>query len=51
MQIVDITGKMVLTQSFNGVANVDASTLNEGVYNVIIIGSEAVVNKRMVIVR
>jgi type IX secretion system substrate protein len=51
IQIFDVTGKIVLTQYCNGKTNIDASSLNEGVYNISIIGSEAVLNKRMVIVR
>jgi hypothetical protein len=51
IQIFDVTGKIVLTQYCNGKASIDAGSLNEGVYNISIIGSEAVVNKRMVIVR
>ncbi len=51
VQIYDVTGKLVLTQSLSGKTNIDAGSLNEGVYNISITGSEGVVNKRMVIVR
>ena len=51
LQLFDINGKLVLTQAINGKANIDASNLNEGVYNMTVVGSEGVTNKRLVIVR
>jgi hypothetical protein len=51
VQIFDVTGKLVLTQSLTGRTAIDGRSLNEGVYNISIIGSEGIVNKRMVIVR
>ncbi len=51
MQVYDVTGKMVLSQTINGKTTIDAGSLNEGVYNISIISNEGVVNKRMVIVR
>ncbi len=51
MQVYDVTGKLVLTQTINGKTNIDASSLSEGVYNISIISNEGVVNKRLVIVR
>jgi len=51
MQVYDVNGKMVLSQTINGKTTIDASSLNEGVYNISIISSEGVVNKRLVIVR
>ena len=51
VQVYDVTGKLVLTQSLNGKTAIDGSILSEGVYNISITGSEGVVNKRMVIVR
>ncbi len=49
MQVYDVDGKMVLSQSINGKTSIDASSLNEGVYNISLISSEGVVNKRVVI--
>ena len=49
--VYDVNGKLVLTQTINGKTSIDANNLNDGVYNVSIISSEGVVNKRMVIVR
>jgi len=51
MQIYDVNGKLVLSQPISGKTNIDASFLNEGVYNISIICNEGVVNKRLVIVR
>jgi len=51
LQLFDVNGKLVLSQTINGKTNIDASILNEGVYNVSIISNEGVVNKRLVIVR
>ena len=50
--IYDVTGKQVLSKTIiNGKADIDANSLNEGVYNVSLISSEGIVNKRMVITK
>ena len=51
MQLYDVNGKMVLNQNINGKATttIDATNLNEGVYNISIISNEGVINKRVVI--
>ena len=51
MQIYDINGRLVLSQTMNGKTNIDASNLFEGIYNISIINNDGVVNKRLVIVR
>jgi sugar lactone lactonase YvrE len=51
LQLVDVNGKLVLTQTINGKTNIDASNLTEGVYNLSLTNSSGVVNKRLVIVR
>ncbi|HXD93528.1 MAG TPA: SBBP repeat-containing protein [Bacteroidia bacterium] len=51
VQVFDVNGKLVFSQTINGNINVDASNLAEGVYNVSIMGNEGVVNKRLVIVK
>ncbi|MEO8760365.1 MAG: nidogen-like domain-containing protein, partial [Bacteroidia bacterium] len=51
LQIFDINGKLVLSQMINSKANVDASNLMDGVYNLSIISNEGVINKRLVIVK
>ena len=48
----DVNGKLVLSQTItNGKADIDAGTLAEGVYNISLISTEGVVNKRLVITR
>ncbi len=49
--IYDVNGKLVLNQAINGKTIVDASNLNEGVYNLNIISNEGAVNKKLVIVK
>ncbi len=49
--VYDVNGKLVLSQTINGKTTIDASPLNEGVYNISIISNEGVVNKRLVIVK
>ncbi|HXD93429.1 MAG TPA: PKD domain-containing protein [Bacteroidia bacterium] len=51
LQIYDINGNLVLSQTVSGTTNVDASNLNNGIYNLNIIGSTGVINKRLVIVK
>ena len=51
MQVYDVNGKMVLTQSINGKTAIDARGLGEGIYNINIISAEGLVSKRLVIVR
>jgi hypothetical protein len=51
MQVYDVNGKLVLSQAINGKTTIDASNLNEGVYNISLISNEGVINKRLVIVR
>ena len=51
IQLYDVNGKLVLSQTINGKTTIDASSLNEGVYNISIISNDGVVNKRLVIVR
>jgi hypothetical protein len=50
--IYDVNGKLVLNQTIqNGKADIDASALAEGVYNISLLSNEGVVNKRLVITR
>jgi hypothetical protein len=51
MQVYDVNGKLVLSQTINGKTNIDASSLNDGVYNISLQSNEGMVNKRLVIVR
>ncbi len=50
LKIYDVNGKMVLSQDINGKATtIEATNLNEGVYNISIISNEGVINKRVII--
>ncbi|MFI5141485.1 MAG: T9SS type A sorting domain-containing protein, partial [Bacteroidia bacterium] len=51
LQIFDVNGKMILTQTINAKTNIDASNLAVGVYNLSLISTSGVANKRLVIVR
>ena len=51
MQVYDVNGKLVLTQTLRGKTSIDASSLNEGVYNISLSSNAGVINKRLVIVR
>jgi hypothetical protein len=51
IQIFDVNGKLVLSQTINGKTNIDATILSEGVYNISVINNEGILNKRLVIVR
>jgi type IX secretion system substrate protein/PKD domain-containing protein len=49
--VYDVNGKAVLTQTINAKTSIDASSLNEGIYNISLQSTEGVINKRLVIVR
>ncbi|HEX7413271.1 MAG TPA: T9SS type A sorting domain-containing protein [Bacteroidia bacterium] len=51
VNVYDVNGKLVLSQTLNGKTTIDASSLNEGVYNISISSDEGIVNKRLVIVK
>jgi uncharacterized repeat protein (TIGR03803 family) len=51
IQLYDVNGKVVLSQTINGKTTLDAGSLNGGVYNISIMGNEGVVNKRLIIMR
>ncbi len=51
LQVYDVNGTFVLSQTLNGKTNIDATSLNEGIYNISLISNEGIVNKRLVIVR
>jgi GH25 family lysozyme M1 (1,4-beta-N-acetylmuramidase) len=51
VNVYDINGKLVLTQNMTGKTIIDASSLNDGIYNVNITNSDGVVNKRLIIAR
>jgi hypothetical protein len=49
--LIDITGKLILSQTIQSKATIDASSISEGVYNLNIIGSQGVINTKLIIVR
>ena len=51
LQVYDISGKQVLAQSIEGKTMIDASNWAAGVYNLSLINSDGVINKKLVIVR
>jgi len=59
VQVFDLNGRLVLSQDLTptlskgerGTATLDATTLNEGIYNLTIKSSSGVINKKLVIVR
>ena len=51
LQLFDVNGKLVLTQTINDKAIVDVSNLSSGVYNLSITNNVGVANKRLVIVK
>ena len=48
LQIFDVRGKLVLNQTISNRANIDMSSLSDGVYNVNLITNNGIVNKRIV---
>jgi len=51
MQVYDVNGKLILTQTITGSTTINLESLNEGVYTISIIGSETVANKKLIIVK
>gem|GEM_PF-3322584 len=51
VEVYDLTGRIVKSQTINGKATINASDLVSGVYNVKITGNNSIVNKRMVITK
>src|SRR6185437_14191764 len=51
LQLFDINGKLILTQTINEKAIVDVSNLSAGVYNLSITNNQSIINKKLLIVR
>jgi len=51
LQITDVSGKQVLSQTINGTSSIDISNLSPGVYNLSLTSSQSIANKRLVIVK
>jgi PKD repeat protein len=50
-QIYDVNGKLILSQAINGKAYIDASSLSEGIYNIVVTSNGGILNKRVVIIK
>jgi hypothetical protein len=51
VQMYDINGRVVLTQTINGKTAIDASNLTGGVYTISIISDQCIVNRRIIITK
>lgn len=51
LQVFDINGNQILSQTITGKTLIDASNLSSGVYNISITSNVGVINKRLVIVK
>ncbi|MEO8761385.1 MAG: T9SS type A sorting domain-containing protein, partial [Bacteroidia bacterium] len=51
LQIVDVNGRIVLTQTINGTSTINTGNLAEGVYNASLMGNEGIINKKLIIVK
>ena len=51
IHIYDVNGNLVLSQPISGKTTIDASSLQEGIYNISIISSEGTLNKKLIILR
>ncbi len=51
VQVFDLNGRLVFNQNIRDKTNIDATTLNEGIYNLTIKTGDRVVNKKLVIIR
>ena len=51
VQVYDVNGKLVLSQTIVGTTNIDAGNFNTDVYNISIISKGSIVNRRLVVVK
>jgi uncharacterized surface protein with fasciclin (FAS1) repeats len=49
VQIIDQTGRVVMTTSFNGVATIDVSALEAGMYNLVFNANNAIAAKQFIV--
>ena len=50
LNLYDVNGKLVLSQTIQGTTNINTSILAQGIYNLNVTNKEGIVNKRLVIV-
>jgi hypothetical protein len=51
LQLFDINGRLVLTQTMQNKTNIDVSNFNAGVYNLSLISNEGMTNKKVLIIK
>ncbi|HXU25647.1 MAG TPA: T9SS type A sorting domain-containing protein, partial [Bacteroidia bacterium] len=51
LNIYDVNGNLILSQTINATTSIDASNFSAGVYNISITGNNSTTNKRLVIVK
>lgn len=51
LQIYDVNGRLVLTQTISGKTIIDSSSLIDGVYNINIISNERIIKEKLVILK
>ncbi|HXU27376.1 MAG TPA: T9SS type A sorting domain-containing protein, partial [Bacteroidia bacterium] len=51
LQVFDINGNQILSQTIIGKTNIDVSNFAQGVYNISATGNDGIINKRLVIVK
>jgi hypothetical protein len=50
-KLYDLNGRLVFSINFSGKTNIDATSLNDGIYNLVIKTGDNIANKKLVIVR
>jgi hypothetical protein len=51
LQVYDVNGKVVLSQTINGKTSIDASNLADGIYTISLSNNEGLIHKRLIIAR
>ncbi len=50
VQIIDVNGRIVLSETLTGITNIDATNFNEGVYTLVIKTANSIANKKLVVI-
>jgi len=51
IQVFDLTGRMVISETITGTTNINAANLANGIYNVKIISGQSAINKKIIITK
>ena len=51
IQVYDLNGRLAFSKIITHKTNIDATILNEGIYNLVIKSSEGIINKKLVVVK